>query len=257
LNRKSVSDLRDMKGRQKLAMLTVYDFPHAQILDTCGLDILFVGDTLGEVELGFDRTSSVTMEMMLHHLGAVHRAVSHTHLLSDMPFGSYATPEAALANAQRLLDAGADSVKLEGSHAEVVRHLTSHGIGVMGHVGLQPQTARRYVRQGTKEASAKRILKEAALMDESGCYALVLEYIPFELADRITREISIPTVGIGAGPACDGQVLVLNDMLGLFDEVPRYVKKYARLSEAIAEAGGAFARDVREGAYPSADEGRR
>ena len=248
-------DIRGMKGRQKVAMLTVYDYPHASILDGCGLDILFVGDTLGEVELGMDRTSDVTMDMMLHHLGAVRRGVTRTHLLVDLPFGSYETPESALVNARRLLSAGADSVKLEGPQPEVVAHLSSAEVPVMGHVGLQPQTARRYVRQGTKEKSADRIQREARLMDEAGCYALVLEYIPFALAGEITEAISVPTIGIGAGPNCDGQVLVLNDMLGLFDRVPRYVKKYARLYETVAEAGTTFARDVRKGGFPIPDEG--
>lgn len=252
--RKSARELRDMKGRRKVAMLTVYDYPHARILDSCGLDILFVGDTLGEVELGFDRTSSVTMEMMLHHLGAVRRGVEETHLLADLPFGSYESPDQAILNARRLLDAGADSVKLEGAHSDVVEQLSSEGVDVMGHVGLQPQTARRYVRQGTKETSAQRIMGEARLMDAAGCYALVLEFMPFALAQEITQAISIPTIGIGAGPACDGQVLVLNDMLGLFDTVPRYVKKYAEMQKTVSDAGRAFARDVQEGTFPDAEE---
>jgi 3-methyl-2-oxobutanoate hydroxymethyltransferase len=248
---KTAEDIRATKGQSKIAMLTVYDYPTACALDRCGLDILFVGDTLGEVELGFERTSKVTMEMMLHHLGAVRRGVKETHLLADLPYGSYAAPEQALENARQLLEAGANSVKLEGPRYDVVEYLVAHGVDVMGHVGLLPQTAQRYVRQGTRKSSAARVESEAVGLARAGCYAVVLEYVPTELAQRITPAIPAPTVGIGAGPHCDGQVLVITDMLGLFPRVPSYVRKYAHLYEAIVQAGEAFRDEVKEGLFPS------
>ena len=248
---KTAGQIRQMKGQAKVAMLTVYDYPTACILDRCGLDILFVGDTLGQVELGFKRTSAVTIEMMLHHLGAVRRGVGETHLLADMPYQSYAKPQRALQNARKLLDAGADSVKLEGAHDKIVAHLVDHGIDVVGHVGLLPQTARRYVRQGTKEKSAERILKQAVRLAQAGCYAVVLEHMPSKLAREITEAVLVPTIGIGAGPDCDGQVLVVNDMLGLFEHAPYYVKRYANLFETILKAGEVFGQDVKSGSYPS------
>ena len=240
-----------MKGRSRVAMLTVYDYPTACALDRCGLDILFVGDTLGQVELGFEQTSDVTMEMMLHHLSAVRRGIGETHLLADMPHGSYSEPALALESAMRLLEAGADSVKLEGPRYRVVEHLVANGVQVMGHVGLLPQTARKYRRQGTKRGSAARIEAEAEALVEAGCYAVVLEYIPSELARRITSSIRVPTIGIGAGPDCDGQVLVVTDMLGSYPDVPSFVKKYAHLYEEILRAGEAFREEVKAGAFPS------
>ena len=252
---KTAQDVRAMKGKAKIVMLTVYDYPTARALDGCGLDILFVGDSLGQVELGLDSTAEVSMDMILHHLAAVRRGVEQTHLLADMPFGSYTDPEAALENARRLTDAGADSVKLEGPEYQVVEHLVANGVDVMGHVGLLPQTASRFVRQGTKSASALRITQETSGLADAGCYAVVLEFIPGELAERISESVAVPTIGIGAGPCCDGQVLVVSDLLGLYPEIPSFATKYAHLREEIVRAGEAFRSDVREGRFPTASPG--
>lgn len=242
-----------MKGCSKIAMLTVYDYPTACALDRCHLDILFVGDTLGQVELGFDHTSDVTMDMMLHHLSAVRRGIDETHLLVDLPNGSYTDPEQALKSALRLLGAGANSVKLEGPCYQVVEHLVSNGVQVMGHVGLLPQTARKYLRQGTKRKSANRIEAEAEALFKAGCFALVLEYMPSSLARRITSSVKIPTIGIGAGPDCDGQVLVVTDMLGFYPKVPSFVKKYSHIYEEIIRAGNTFREEVKTDVFPTND----
>jgi 3-methyl-2-oxobutanoate hydroxymethyltransferase len=238
-----------MKGTERVAMLTVYDYPTALALDQAGLDILFVGDSLGQVELGLERTSDVTMTMMRHHVSAVARGVTATHLLADLPYGSYDDPEEAMTSARTLLDAGARSVKLEGPRYDIVRHLTSRGIAVMGHVGLLPQTARRYVRQGTKEESADRIHHQATCLVEAGCYAIVLEFMSQSLASRITADVGVPTIGIGAGPSCDGQVLVITDMLGQLQQVPSYVKKYGTFYEETVRAGMAYCADVKAGRF--------
>lgn len=252
---KTALDVRAMKGKSKIVVLTVYDYPTARALDGCGLDILFVGDSLGQVELGLERTAEVSMDMILHHLAAVRRGVDQTHLLADMPYGSYSDPDAALENACRLTGAGADSVKLEGPEYRVVEHLVANGVDVMGHVGLLPQTANRFVRQGTKSASARRIQEETSGLADAGCYAVVLEFIPAELAERITESVEMPTIGIGAGPRCDGQVLVVSDLLGLYPEVPSFATKYAHLREEIVRAGETFGADVREGRFPPASPG--
>ena len=239
-----------MKGVEPVAMLTVYDYPTALTLDSCGLDILFVGDSLAQTELGFSSTADIGLEQILHHLAAVARGVKETHLLADLPFGSYSTPELAMDSARRLMDAGAMSVKLEGPRYEVVEHLTQNGVPVMGHVGLLPQTARRYVRQGTKPESADRIVKQASKLEVAGCYAIVLEFMSYETASRITGKLGIPTIGIGAGTSCDGQVLVSSDMLGQYDSVPSYVKKYADLHAATVDAATRYRDEVKQRKFP-------
>ena len=247
---KTTDDIRAMKGGDLIAMLTVYDYPTALALDTCDLDILFVGDSLAQTELGLASTADIGLEQMLHHLGAVARGVKATHLLADLPFGSYETADQALEGARQLIEAGANSVKLEGPRYEVVEHLVSNGVDVMGHVGLLPQTARRYRLQGTKVESAARIHKQALRLQETGCYAIVLEFMSHETAESITQTLNIPTIGIGAGPGCDGQVLVSSDMLGQFDKVPSYVRKYAYLNETVAKAARAYRDDVKSGDFP-------
>jgi len=252
---KSADEIRKMKGVEPIAMLTCYDYPTALALDTCGLDIIFVGDTLGEVVLGFPNTTYVTMEMMLHHLGAVRRGVRQAHLLADMPFRSYDEPAAARRNAERLIDAGADSVKLEGPAYEAVRAIRQAGIEAMGHVGLTPQTDQDYRKKGTDEASAERILREATTLAELGCYAVVVEAVPARLAERITRSIPIPTIGIAAGPACDGQVLVSTDLLGLFEKQPPFVTKRADLRGQIIRAAKGFVESVKGSAPTKRTQG--
>lgn len=249
---KSAEEIRKIKGTGRLAVLTVYDYPMARALDACGLDILLVGDTLGEVIHGLPSTAEVTMEMMMLHVAAVKRAVSATHILADLPYLSYEDLETALKNSLLLMKAGADSVKLEGNQREIVEHLVKNGVPVVGHVGLTPQTIHEYRVQGKDESSAMRILSDARELEAAGCFAVVVECIPPHLARRITGELKVPTIGIGAGPDCDGQVLVLTDVLGLTPgKVPFYVKKYADFASEIQKIGKKFAEDVRAKRFPS------
>jgi 3-methyl-2-oxobutanoate hydroxymethyltransferase len=226
-------------------MLTAYDYPTALALDRCGLDVLLVGDSLGEVELGYDTTRAVTLAMMAHHVRAVRNGVERTHVCGDMPAGTYRTPADAVETARALVDAGADSVKLEGGLVDRVAAIVADGIPVMGHVGLLPQTATSYTRQGTTPEEAERIAAEARALDAAGCYAVVIEAVPAELAARITSELSCPTIGIAAGPECDGQVLVSTDLIGQVPDPPRFVKPRANVYAAVVRAGREFADEVR------------
>ena len=239
-----------MKGSEAVAMLTVYDYPTAVALDSCNLDILFVGDSLAQNELGLASTADIGLDTILHHLGAVSRGVSKTHLLADLPYGSYTTKDVALDSANRLLESGANSVKLEGPRFEIVEHLVCHGIPVMAHVGLLPQTAKRYRRQGTKEDSATRILRQAERLVQSGCFAIVLEFMSHATARTISESVAAPTIGIGSGPDCDGQVLVISDMLGQHQSVPSYVKKFAHLYEVTAQAATQYRDEVKQRTFP-------
>lgn len=234
-------------------MLTAYDFPTARALDWCGLDILLVGDSLSQNELGFDKTSDIDLSMMCHHLEAVARGVENTHVLADLPYHTYETPEAAVLSARVLIDSGAKSVKLEGPRYDVVRAIRAEGIDVMGHVGLLPQTARRFVRQGTKPESAVRIARQAAGLEKAGCYAVVLEFMSVHTAREITELVGIPTIGIGAGEGCDGQVLVITDMLGMHEKVPSFVKKYASFFEEMVRAASQYRDDVKARRFPGGD----
>jgi len=232
-------------------MLTVYDYPTARALDGSGLDILLVGDSVAQNELGLERTADLSLEMMLHHVRAVKRGVERTHILADLPFGSYGKPAEALTSALALMDAGANSVKLEGPRFEVVEHLVGAGVPVMGHVGLLPQTAKRTVRQGTKPESAARIEQQAIGLANSGCYAVVLEFMSHDTARSITDRVDVPTIGIGAGPGCDGQVLVISDMLGQHESVPSFVQKYASLYEVTVDAASRYREDVKQRRFPN------
>jgi 3-methyl-2-oxobutanoate hydroxymethyltransferase len=242
----SPSEIRARKGGARLAMLTAYDYPTARALDLAGLDILLVGDSVGEVELGYDTTRAVTPEMMAHHIRAVRNGVSHTHVCGDMVAGSYATPGTAVASARALIDAGADSVKLEGAMVDQVRAIIAAGIPVMGHVGLLPQTADSYRRHGTEPDEAARILADAVALDEAGCYAIVIEAVPPELAARITTAVGAPTIGIAAGRETDGQVLVVHDLIGLSPEPPAFVAPRANVHAVIVHTARTFAEEVHE-----------
>jgi 3-methyl-2-oxobutanoate hydroxymethyltransferase len=263
MKRVSIHDLKAMKKRgEKIAMLTAYDYPTARILDEAGVPIILVGDSLGMVVLGYDSTLPVTMEDMIHHTKAVVRGSQRAHVVADMPFMSYqASPEDALRNAGRLMkEAGAQSVKLEGgkSVAETVRRLVEAGIPVMGHIGLTPQSVHQFGGhkvQGKTPAAAVRLLNDARALEEAGAYAIVLETIPAALARLITERVSVPTIGIGAGPHCDGQVLVLHDMLGLYpDFVPKHVKQYAHLAEEVGRAVRQYVAEVAEDRFPTEKE---
>lgn len=255
-----IPDLKRKKQRgEKIAVLTAYDATMARLMDRAGVDALLVGDSLGTVILGHENTLQVTLDAMVHHTRAVVRGASRALVIADMPFLTYqvSVPE-AVRNAGRLLqEGGASAVKLEGGRAvlEVVERLVAVGIPVMGHLGLQPQSVHQsggYVRQATDASSADALLADAIALERAGAFAIVLESIPSEVARSVTARLAIPTIGIGAGPDCDGQVLVSYDMLGLFDgEVPSFVKEYAQLGAAIADAVRRYVDDVRAGRHPT------
>ena len=253
-----ILDFTKKKERgEKIAVLTAYDAAVARLLDEAGLDALLVGDSLGMVALGHDTTLQVTMDMMLHHTRAVTRAARQTLVIADMPFLSYQTGISnAVKNAGRLLQVGrAVAVKLEGGRpvVDVVARLVEVGIPVMGHLGVLPQSVHQqggYAKRGTTPHEAETMVHDALALESAGAFALVLEAIPAELAANITRQLSIATIGIGAGPQCDGQVLVTSDMLGLHDRVPSFVKEYADIGHTIRAAATAFADDVRAGSFP-------
>jgi 3-methyl-2-oxobutanoate hydroxymethyltransferase len=234
----TIPHLREMKQRgQKIAVLTAYDYPTARLLDESALDMILVGDSLGMVVLGYPDTTLVTMDEMLHHTRAVARGVQRACLLADLPIASYDTPKLAVANARRLIEAGAHAVKLEGgaSHTAQIRALRDAGIEVMAHIGMQPQRVRiegGYRVKGKTPEEAERLLADAAAAQDAGAFGLLLELVKSDVAARITAAVSIPTIGIGAGPDCDGQVLVIHDLIGLF---PWFTPKFARPQAHVAE----------------------
>ena len=256
MKKRTVLELKRSKG-ERLAMLTAYDFPTAKLVAEAGVDLILVGDSLGMVVLGYDSTVPVTMEDMVHHTAAARRGAPEAFLVADLPFLSYGTVQDALANAGRLMkDARADSVKLEGG-AEVVpivEALVRAGVPVLGHVGLTPQTASAlggYKLQGKDEAQARKIVEDAVALEAAGCWGVVLELVPAPLARLITERIGIPTIGIGAGADCDGQVLVFHDMVGLFSGfTPTFVKRYTEAGTAIRDAVARYAEEVRSGRFP-------
>ncbi len=249
----------DMKRRSELiTVLTAYDFPTARIADEAGVEILLVGDSVGTVVLGYESTLPVTMEDMLHHTKAVVRAKTSAMVVGDMPFMSYqVSVEQAVANAGRFVqEAGADAIKLEGGERVVpaVQRIVAAGIPVMGHLGLTPQSVLAfggYKVQARGEADQERLVREAKLLQEAGCFALVLEGIPAKLGASVTRELSIPTIGIGAGVNCDGQVLVTHDMVGLYlGRTAKFVRRYADLGEGLRDAMTRFVADVKARRFP-------
>jgi 3-methyl-2-oxobutanoate hydroxymethyltransferase len=257
--------LRKKSEQSKITMITAYDFPFAMIADEAGLDAILVGDSLGMVVQGLDNTLPVTMDEMIYHTKMVSRAVKNAMVIGDMPFMSYQTcVEDAVRNAGRFLkEAGASAIKLEGG-AEVKEHIramTRADIPVMAHIGLTPQAIHRmggYKVQGKTEDSAKKLMEEARIVEDAGAFSLILEAIPMNLAKRITKGLSIPTIGIGAGPHCDGQVLVLHDVIGLFERfVPKFVKRYANLKEDALKAMQAYKEEVEKGRFPGEEHSFR
>jgi 3-methyl-2-oxobutanoate hydroxymethyltransferase len=255
--------LKTSKQRgERLVCLTAYDFPTARIVDEAGIDIILVGDSLGNVVLGYGNTVPVTLDEILIHLKAVRRAVQRALLVADMPYGSFHTgADDAVRNALRLVkEGGAEAIKLEGGHKRVqlVKRLVDEEIAVMGHIGLTPQSINKlgaYRVQGKTAVTARQLLDDARALEDAGAFAIVLEVVPREIASLITESISIPTIGIGAGAGCDIQVLVLHDMLGLsFGKLARFVRPYANLNEVITDAVTRYADDVRNGTYPSTEE---
>lgn len=246
-----------MKGREKIVSLTAYDYPTALILDKAGIDIVLVGDSAANVFAGEKTTLPISMDEMLYHTRVVCRAVANALVIADMPFLSYQTSENdAVYNAGKFLKVGACGVKLEGGKPvlSVVKRLVDLGMPVMGHLGLTPQSIHQfggYKLQGTSDVEGKRMLESALELEAAGAFALVLEKIPVGLAKKITEQISVPTIGIGAGPHCDGQVLVLHDILGLFEGFkPKFVKQYAKIGEDILSAVRQYKEDVKQGRFP-------
>jgi 3-methyl-2-oxobutanoate hydroxymethyltransferase len=259
----SAPSLRLSKQRgERLVCLTAYDYPTARIVDEAGIDVILVGDSLGNVVLGYGNTVPVSLDDMLIHLKAVRRAVQRALLVVDMPYGSFHTgDDDAVKNALRLVkEGGAEAIKLEGGHKRVhlVKRLVDEEISVMGHIGLTPQSINQlgaYRVQGKTPKTAQQLIDDAKAMEDAGAFAVVLEVVPREIAKVITESISIPTIGIGAGVHCDIQVLVLHDMLGLsFGKQARFVRPYANLREVMTDAVSRYADDVRNGTYPSEAE---
>ncbi len=259
--RVTVRDVADMKSHgRKIPMITAYDYTTALIADAAEVPVLLVGDSLGMVVLGYESTIQVTMEDILHHCKAVVRGSKEAMVVADLPFMTYQVdPAQAMTNAARLLqEGGAQSVKLEGGDwmAETVARIVQCGIPVMGHIGLTPQSINSfggYRVQGRDRRAAAQLLQDAKALEEAGAFAVVLELVPTQLAGLISRELTIPTIGIGAGPECDGQVQVLHDMLGLFtDFVPRHAKQFATLAESMKDAFIDYKRQVEDGSFPSA-----
>ncbi len=256
--RVTVPALRAMKSQQRIGMLTAYDYPSAKIADASGADVLLVGDSLGMVVLGYPDTLSVTVDDILHHTRAVVRGTAHALVVADMPYLSYhVSIEESVRNAGRFIQAGAHAVKVEGgkpSRIRTIEAILDAEVPVMGHIGLTPQSVNAiggFKLQGKNAEDARRLIDEAQALEHAGCFALVLEMVPAELAAFITERISIPTIGIGAGPRCDGQVLVMHDLLGLVEgRSPRFVKRYADVGATVQQAIEAFRAEVAAGTFP-------
>jgi len=259
--KKTVPDfIRAKENGERISMLTAYDYPSARWVEEACIDIILVGDSLGMVVLGYESTVPVTIEEMLHHAKAVRRGAPETFIAVDMPFMSYSTLELALQNAGRLIkEGGADAVKLEGGEdfTEITSTLSKAGIPVIGHIGLTPQTATQlggYKVQGRDIESARKLSKDAIALQAAGAFMLVLEAIPSQVGERISKELRIPTIGIGAGSECDGQVLVFHDILGLFDRFkPKFVKQYAQLGEQAIKGIQEYHHEVKTRKFPTAE----
>ena len=257
LQRKSLA--ADSTNKKKITCLTAYDYPTARLMDEAGVDVVLVGDSVAMVMLGYESTLPLTMEESLHHTKAVRRGVQRALVVADMPFGTYqGDVNEALKNAVRFVkEAGAEAVKVEGGERrlEVIARLTEAEIPVMGHVGLTPQSVHAmggYRVQGKTERAAEQLLRDARAVEAAGAFSIVLEGIPRELAAEITKSVRIPTIGIGAGPDCDGQILVLHDLLGLtFQEPPKFARRYANVGEVISQAVREYCADVQSGSFPS------
>lgn len=253
----------DMKGSaEKISMLTAYDYTMASIIDQAGIEVILVGDSASNVMAGYETTVPMTLEHMIYHTSCVVRGVDRALVIADMPFMSYqVTPKEALINAGRMMkEAGAHAVKMEGGKPiiKTVKKIVEAGIPVMGHLGLTPQSIYKfgtYKVRATESEEAEELIRDAKLLEEAGCFSLVLEKIPADLAKKVTEEINIPTIGIGAGPDCDGQVLVLHDMLGLNKEFnPRFLRRYADLNSVMTNAVEQYIKDVKTQDFPNEDE---
>jgi len=257
--KRTILDLQAFKTcGEKFSMVTAYDYPTALVAEKAEIDVILVGDSLAMVVLGLPSTVSITMDEMLHHCRAVSRGAPHSFLVGDMPFMSYTNPDEAVHNAGRFLkEAGMDAVKLEGGAwvAPIAKAVVSAGVSVMGHIGLTPQTVSKlggYKVQGKDAAAARQLIADAKVLQDAGCFSIVLEAIPDRVATLITNAVDVPTIGIGAGADCDAQVLVMHDLLGMFDRfVPKFVKQYAQLQPQMIEALRQYKNEVSDGTFPT------
>jgi 3-methyl-2-oxobutanoate hydroxymethyltransferase len=253
----SVNDIISKKGKEKISVLTAYDYSTAKICDSAGIDILLVGDSAAMVVLGYSSTVPIGMQEMMIFCGAVARGTKRAMVVGDMPFGSYQVdPSVAVENAIQMIKSGCDAVKLEGG-SEIVDTMTAiidSGIPVMGHIGLKPQTSslwEGYKLQGRTKEGANKLIEDAIILEKAGVFSIVLEMVTSEVVDAITKSVSIPTIGIGSGPNCDGQVLVLHDMLGIYQDIrPKFVKRYAELNKEIFDAVSSYNHEVKIGTFP-------
>jgi 3-methyl-2-oxobutanoate hydroxymethyltransferase len=245
----TAQSLRQMKAVTPIPMLTAYTAPVARSLEKAGIPVILVGDTVGMVEMGFDSTRHTTVEHMQYHIGAVRRGAPGTHIIGDLPHNSYTDPQLALQNSNALLAAGADSVKLEGPQFDVITHLAANGIDVVGHTGLTPQTSKDFKQVGRSDTEARRVLEDALGIAAAGAFMIVLEHIPASLGEQITKAVGVPTIGIGAGAACDGQVLVINDAVGLGDYWPPFSRQYAYVGKTMVDVAESFMKEVRDGTF--------
>ena len=253
----NVNDILSKKGKEKISVLTAYEYSTARICDKADIDILLVGDSAGMVVLGYASTMPVSMQEMMIFCGAVARGTKRAMIVGDMPFGSYQVgPSMAVENAVQLIKAGCDAVKLEGGSEiiDTIEAIVDAGIPVMGHIGLRPQTSslwEGYKLQGRMKEGAIKLIEDANVLEKAGVFSIVLEMVASEVADAITKSLSIPTIGIGSGPTCDGQVLVLHDMLGIYEDIrPKFVKRYAELSKEIFDAVSSYNHDIKAGMFP-------
>ena len=246
----STKDFIARKGQTPITMLTAYTTPVAKCLENAGIQIILVGDSLGMVEMGFESTQQVTMEHMEYHIGAVRRGAPNTHIIGDMPYKSTQNVEMAVNNAKRLIAAGADSVKIEGPEVENIKAIVELGIAVVGHTGLTPQTAKNFKQVGNTQEDVERLKQDTQAICSAGVFMLVIEHTQPKLATQLSASIKVPTIGIGAGNECDGQVLVINDAAGLGDYWPPFTKQYAQVSEIYADVAKQFKQDVETKQFP-------
>lgn len=253
----NVNDIISKKGKEKISVITAYEYSTAKICDSAGIDILLVGDSAAMVVLGYSSTVPVGMQEMTIFCGAVARGTKRAIVVGDMPFGSYQVgPGMAVENAIQMIKAGCDAVKLEGSSeiVDTIRAIIDAGIPVMGHIGLRPQTSalwEGYKLQGRTKEGANKLIEDAIKLEKAGVFSIVLEMVTSEVGDAITRRVSVPTIGIGSGPNCDGQVLVLHDMLGIYQDIrPKFVKRYSELNKEIFDAISSYNHEVKTGMFP-------
>jgi 3-methyl-2-oxobutanoate hydroxymethyltransferase len=253
----NVGDIISKKGKEKISVITAYEYSTAKICDSAGIDILLVGDSAAMVVLGYSSTVPVGMQEMMIFCGAVARGTKRAIVVGDMPFGSYQLgPGMAVENAVQMIKAGCDAVKLEGSSeiVDTIRAIIDAGIPVMGHIGLRPQTSalwEGYKLQGRTKEGANKLIEDAIKLEKAGVFSIVLEMVTSEVGDAITRRVSVPTIGIGSGPNCDGQVLVLHDMLGIYQDIrPKFVKRYSELNKEIFDAVSSYNHEVKTGRFP-------